>query len=222
MSNEKNEIAELRKTCAAIECKIDNLERMVQSLHTLLLAQAQAKAPPKTTTATNVVAAWPRPDYTWREWWSPVISTTDYEMLDYLPYHECLKQTLLKLTFSKETSKAPLASLYRGETYSLYIYNDTDNQAPPEWKLADNQDVLEMLDLLNLAFHRYYFDYVETKMAKERAKERDKERANERAKERDNIEKHMINLCKINENKYRDELRLRDVRKSLAKRIGTK
>jgi hypothetical protein len=62
-----------------------------------------------------------------------------------------------------------------------------------------------MLDLLNMAFHRYYFENVETKIYKDRQHEL-----------------QMNNLCKINENKYRDELRLRDVRKSLAKRIGTK
>ena len=214
-THDKSEIAELRETCARIESKIDNLERLIQAALVFLQKSPKTQVKP-TQQQTNVatVATWPRPNYTWREWWHPVISSADYELLDYLPYHDCLKQTLIKHTAE---SSAPLASLYRGETYSLYIYNN-EKDTPPEWKLADNQDVLEMLDLLNLAFHRYYFDYVETKMAKERAKERDKERA----KERDNIEKHMINLCKINENKYRDELRLRDVRKSLAKRIGTK
>ena len=208
-THDKGEIAELREMCARIESKIDNLEKLVH------LLQKSSKTPVKPTQQqTNVatVATWPRPDYTWREWWHPVISSTDYELLDYLPYHDCLKQTLIKHTAE---SSAPLASLYRGETYSLYIYNNEKEKDNPEWKLADNQDVLEMLDLLNLAFHRYYFDHVETKL-NEREKERDKER------EKDRIERQMINLCKINENKYRDELRLRDVRKSLAKKIGTK
>jgi hypothetical protein len=196
-----------------LETKIDNLERMIHSIHTLLSETTTTTRAAKTQLQQqkHAVAAWPRPDYTWREWWRPAITASEYDLLDYLPYHDCLKQTLIKLT-AESRAAAPLAALSRGENYSLYIYNDGYAQEnKSEWKLADNEDVLEMLDLLNLAFHRYYFDHVESKM---------EIRNNNGTAARDRIEKHMLNLCKINENKYRDELRLRDVRKSLAKRIA--
>ena len=196
------EMQDLKETCARMEAKLDRLERIIQELKTGVEAAARKSASKPTTAAaavTSVVATWPRPDYTWREWWRPVISTTDYELLDYMPYHDCLKQTLIKLACAAG-SEAPLAALHKNETYSLYIYNDGGGER--QWKLADNQDVLEMLDLLNMTFHRYYFENVETKIYKDRQHEL-----------------QMINLCKINENKYRDDLRLREVRKSLAKKI---
>ena len=202
---QNKEMEELKETCARMEAKLDRLERIIQDLKTSVEAAATRKsATTKPTTAAaaaiGIVATWPRPNHTWQEWWRPAaISTADYELLDYMPYHDCLKQTLIKLACAAG-SDAPLAALYKNETYSLYIYNDGGGER--QWKLADNQDILEMLDLLNMAFHRYYFENVETKIYKDRQHEL-----------------QMNNLCKINENKYRDDLRLREVRKSLAKKI---
>jgi len=98
-----------------------------------------------------------------------VLSSNEYERLNDFPYHDCLKYTLLKHL-----------------------------DPSLEWKAIELNQLKELLEIINLKYHDYYFETMAPILKTEREKE---------------IE--IVQFCKINEYKFRHEHRLRDIRKSI-------
>jgi hypothetical protein len=108
----------------------------------------------------------------------------DYELLnEYKTYYECLKRVLLRN--AHEIHPHPF---YINKRHQLYVYVHDD------WTRLDTGTMMYILDEISKKFHAYYLDYIQPY----------------RPTQSREIENKYIQLCKINENKYRNYRSLRD------------
>jgi hypothetical protein len=138
------------------------------------------------------------PKTTFQEWLQTnvTIDAKDYLTINEVPYHECISKILAKKI---KTTRPEHMAIVSSSQNTIQFYSDLMN----EWRPMELSDVKDALEHVNLLFHDYYFAHVEPLSSAGQP-------VNEKTQEIINMQ-----FCKMNENKFRHENRLRESRKRL-------
>jgi hypothetical protein len=127
-------------------------------------------------------------DQSIQKWYNSIeIGENEYTLLTDYSYIECLKKVIyLNIQYK---NNVPLCVCQR----KLFIYNEFH-----QWTPADLPLIQDILENISLKFHGYYFKSTQAVPTDYPKSEKDKEL-------------ELIYLCKLNENKFREETKLKEV-----------
>lgn len=133
----------------------------------------------------QVVELRERPIQTIDQWCNAIqIGETEFKRLVDNSYYDCLKKTL----YENIKNNSP----FYGNQRKLYIYMDN------QWTLANVQIIKDIIEKISLKYQEYYFK---------------RDRPTRETHTQKEIDLEFIYVCKINENKFREEAKLKELLK---------